>query len=195
MKGLKTIAREWMGCQKCPLHEGRNTLVFGDGPQDAKIMIVGEAPGENEDLQGLPFVGQAGEVLNDLLKEAGIRRESVFLTNVVACRPPGNREPTNQEISACLPRLHDIIYTIDPLIIVAMGNVASWALTKKRSITANRGDISVISIPGVTRPVPYPVLLTLHPAFLLRNPDIGKGGWVDLVVEDLKLAAKVANSL
>lgn len=193
MKGLKALATEWEGCQRCPLHETRNSIVFGTGPQNAKIVIVGEAPGAEEDKQGLPFVGKAGALLDTLLSNVGLDRKKVFLTNAVACRPPGNATPSVDIIHTCRPRLLETIYIIDPVLVVAMGKVAVKALTNKQvTITEKRGDIYTISVPGIVLPVTYPVLVTLHPAFLLRNPEPGETGWLKMVENDLAKARRIA---
>lgn len=118
------------GCRKCPLADGRTQTVFGDGNPQARVLIVGEAPGKNEDLQGIPFVGAAGKYLNELLAIAGLRREDVFIANVLKCRPPGNRDPRPEEIELCTPYLREQTRTIDPEFIVTLGNFSTKFILK-----------------------------------------------------------------
>ena len=154
-------------CAKCELHRNRTQVVFGDGNPYSPVVFVGEAPGEDEDRQGRPFVGRAGKYLNKKIEEVlGLRREEVYITNVCKCRPPGNRKPTPAEINACFPYLKKEIDIIKPKVICCLGATAGEGiLGKKLSITKVRG-----------KNVPYPydpsitVLLTYHPAYILRNP-------------------------
>ncbi len=121
MPTLEEIARQIEECKACPLYKTRNKPVPGEGPEDAKIMLVGEAPGRNEDLQGRPFVGQAGKFLDELLDLAGLSREEVFIGNVVKCRPPGNRDPLPSEILACRHWLEEQFQVISPRVVVSLG--------------------------------------------------------------------------
>lgn len=196
MKGLGAIVEEWGNCTKCPLHETRRTIVLGEGPQNADIVIVGEAPGKVEDETGKPFRGASGAVLDEKLEIAGIDRDKIFITNAVACHPPEDRDPEPEEIAACRPRLLETIYIVDPILIIAMGAVAAKALTgKAQKITSKRGEILTISIPGIVDEVQYPVLLTVHPAYLLRSYDTLDGGWVSMFVEDLRMAKKIVDGV
>ena len=122
---LDAIRAQVENCQACALCETRTNIVFGDGDPHARVLIVGEAPGKNEDLQGKPFVGAAGKFLDELLEEAGLKREEVFIANVLKCRPPSNRNPQADEIEACAPFLREQTQSIDPWIIVTMGNFAT----------------------------------------------------------------------
>ena len=136
---LKAQAEE---CRACPLHEGRTNLVFGIGSESARVLIVGEAPGKNEDLQGEPFVGAAGKNLNALLALAGLTREEVYIANVLKCRPPGNRDPQADEIQACTPFLREQTRTIDPEFIVTLGNFSTkFILKTDRGITTLHGQL------------------------------------------------------
>ena len=117
-------------CHACPLADGRTQTVFGDGNPEARVLFVGEAPGKNEDLQGIPFVGKAGQNLNALLEIAGLDREDVFIANVLKCRPPGNRDPRPEEIQVCTPFLREQTRTIDPEFIVTLGNFATKFILK-----------------------------------------------------------------
>lgn len=128
-------------CDLCPLSANATTICMdGSGPNDAQIMIVGEAPGFTEDRQGVPFVGRAGQVLNEMLEQAGFRREDVFVTNSVRCRPPENREPAAKELEACRRYLIDEIGAVRPRVIVALGNSALKTLTGKSGVSKYRGE-------------------------------------------------------
>ena len=127
---LEQIRTDVEACRRCPLADGRTQTVFGDGNPDARVLIVGEAPGKNEDLQGIPFVGAAGKYLNELLAIAGLKREDVFIANVLKCRPPGNRDPRPEEIELCTPYLREQTRTIDPEFIVTLGNFSTKFILK-----------------------------------------------------------------
>lgn len=139
---LDAIRDQVENCQACALCETRTNIVFGDGDPHARVLIVGEAPGKNEDLQGKPFVGAAGKFLDELLEEAGLKREGVFIANVLKCRPPSNRNPQADEIEACAPFLREQTQSIDPWIIVTMGNFATqFILRTGTGITRLRGTV------------------------------------------------------
>ena len=139
---LETLQAQAMACHACPLADGRTNVVFGTGNPQARVLIVGEAPGKNEDLQGVPFVGAAGQYLNELLTYAGLRREDVYIANVLKCRPPGNRNPLPSEIEVCTPFLREQTRTIDPLFIVTLGNFATkFILKTDRGITGLHGKL------------------------------------------------------
>ena len=127
---LVALYREASGCLRCPLHEGRTRVVFGSGNADADLMFVGEAPGQQEDLQGLPFVGRAGKLLDELIEEIGLVRADVFVANVLKCRPPGNRDPQPEEIESCRPYLHRQVELIEPRLICTLGNFATKLITR-----------------------------------------------------------------
>lgn len=127
---LDEIQEQVASCHKCPLADGRTQTVFGAGDPAARVLIVGEAPGKNEDLQGVPFVGAAGKYLDELLSIAGLRREEVFIANVLKCRPPGNRDPRPEEIELCTPYLREQTRTIDPEFIVTLGNFSTKFILK-----------------------------------------------------------------
>ncbi|MGZ5375823.1 MAG: uracil-DNA glycosylase [Solirubrobacterales bacterium] len=169
-KKLVEVYNEASGCVKCPLSETRNTVVFGAGNADADLMFVGEAPGAEEDRQGLPFVGRAGQLLNQLLEGIGLKREDVFIANTLMCRPPGNRDPQPDEISTCRPWLDQKIALIEPRVICTLGNFATKLLTgNPTGITKVRGMPQQHLIGG--RPVHlFPLL---HPAAALRTPAMG----------------------
>lgn len=156
--------REQLGeCTRCPLHEGRRTLVFGDGNPEAELMFIGEGPGEQEDRQGLPFVGRAGELLTRMIERGlGIHRADVYICNIVKCRPPGNRTPLANEVATCRPFLDGQIDAVLPKVIVTLGKPASSLLLGREiSITRVRGTWHAYR--GI------PVMPTFHPAFILRQ--------------------------
>jgi uracil-DNA glycosylase len=163
---LVELFHEASGCVRCPLHEGRTKVVFGSGNANADLMFVGEAPGMHEDLQGLPFVGRAGKLLDQLLEEVGLQRSDVFITNVLLCRPPGNRDPQLEEIETCKPYLHRKIELIEPKVICTLGNFATKLLTRsQRGITGVHGRPQVHELGGRTVRV-FPIY---HPAAALRS--------------------------
>jgi len=162
-------------CKRCPLWETRNHLVFGEGDPHAQLMFVGEAPGREEDLQGRPFVGQAGKLLTQFLQGIGLSRDEVYIANILKCRPPGNRTPQSQEIEACLLFLLKQIQAIQPRIICTLGAVATQTLLGQRaSITRIRGQ----SLPWRWGIKLFP---TFHPAYLLRNPGQKKSAYQDFL--------------
>jgi uracil-DNA glycosylase family 4 len=175
-QGLRAIREELGDCQRCRLAEGRKTIVFGQGSPSAELMFVGEAPGAEEDEQGLAFVGRAGRLLTDII-EKGLRmkREDVFIANCIKCRPPRNRNPETDEILACEPFLEAQIRAIQPKVIVALGKFAAhWLLKTAVPITRLRGRLGEWE--GI------PAMPTYHPAYLLRNPRAKKDLWEDMKV-------------
>jgi len=166
---LVALFNEVKGCTKCPLHETRTKAVFGAGNADAGLMFVGEAPGAEEDRQGLPFVGRAGQLLNQMLEEIGLSREEVFIANVLKSRPPGNRDPQPLEIETCKPYLFEQIRLIEPTVICTLGNFATKLLSgNPTGITRVHGTPQVHELGG--RMV---FLLPLfHPAAALRTPAV-----------------------
>ena len=185
---LIALYREVSECTRCPLHEGRTKAVFGAGNSDADLMFIGEAPGAEEDRQGLPFVGRAGELLNQLLEGIGMKREDAFIANILKSRPPGNRDPHPDEIEACWPYLERQISLIEPRVIATLGNFATKKITGSQTgITRVRGTPQVHPIGGRTVFV-FPLL---HPAAALRTPSL-----VDTLREDFaKLPALLTEPL
>lgn len=170
---LKEIRTELGECKRCKLSQGRRQIVFGDGSARAALMFIGEGPGEEEDLQGLPFVGAAGGLLNNLLSKLGLRREEVYIANVVKCRPPGNRNPEADETEQCLPFLRKQIEAIKPQVIVTLGRVATEALLETQTpITQLRGKWQKY---GKIKVMP-----TFHPSYLLRFPRERQKTWEDM---------------
>jgi DNA polymerase len=166
---LVALYKEVSKCTKCPLHETRSKAVFGAGNADAELMFVGEAPGAEEDRQGLPFVGRAGQLLNQMLGEIGLSRDDVFIANVLKSRPPGNRDPRPQEIEACEPYLFEQVRLIEPRVVCTLGNFSTKLLSgDPTGITRVRGTPQVHELGG--RAV---FLLPLfHPAAALRTPAV-----------------------
>jgi uracil-DNA glycosylase len=171
---LVEAATDAATCPRCRLAESRTRVVFGVGAPDADLMFIGEAPGFHEDKQGEPFVGAAGQLLTRMLGEIGLRREDVYIANVLKCRPPGNRNPEPDEVAKCAPHLLRQIGLIQPKLILAMGRFAAQALLGT--------DATIASLRGrVHRYAGVPLVVTYHPAYLLRNlPDKAKA-WADLV--------------
>jgi DNA polymerase len=168
--------REWIGdCQRCKLAKGRKNIVFGQGNPRAELMFVGEAPGAEEDEQGLAFVGRAGQLLTKIIEAIGLRREDVFIANVLKCRPPQNRNPEPDEIMSCQPFLERQIEVIRPKVLVGLGKFGGqWLLKTAEPISRIRGRVGDYN--GI-KAIP-----TYHPAFLLRNPAAKKEVWEDMKV-------------
>lgn len=170
---LDSIRQELGNCQRCALHASRTQIVFGTGNPHAELVFVGEAPGREEDLQGEPFVGQAGQLLTRIIEAIGLKRQEVYITNVIKCRPPENRNPAPEEIAACEPFLIKQLQAIRPRLICALGTFAAQTLLKTEAkISALRGKFHVYQ--GI------PIMPTYHPAFLLRNPQKKRDVWEDM---------------
>jgi DNA polymerase len=172
--------RALQGCRRCKLCEGRSTIVFGSGNPQAELVVIGEGPGADEDAQGKPFVGRAGQLLTKMLESVQLTRDEVYITNTVLCRPPGNRNPEADELAACRPFLDAKLAAIQPKVVLALGSVATQALLQtKEAIGKLRGRIHPF---GAAILIP-----TFHPAFLLRNPgpEYRRMAW-----DDLKLAKR-----
>ncbi len=170
---LQSIREEIGDCTRCKLCHGRTNIVFGVGSPHARLMFVGEGPGRDEDLQGEPFVGRAGQLLTKMIEAMGYRREEVYIGNIVKCRPPDNRYPEPEEVATCTPFLLKQIAAIGPKVIVTLGNLASQTLLQtKTGITSLRGRFHDLN--GI------PLMPTFHPAYLLRNPEMKKPCWEDL---------------
>ncbi len=181
---LEELYKKMSSEGKCVLYQGSSGYVFGDGNPDSPVVFVGEAPGEEEDIQKKPFVGRAGRYLNEKLQEVGLRREDVYITNVVKSRPPGNRKPTKEEMISCIPYLRKEIEIIKPKLIVCLGSTAlEGLLGKNLPITRYRGQIFDYPFDRNIK-----VFLTYHPAYVLRNPQADKEFTQDMkkVVELLK---------
>jgi len=170
---LDQLGQQMAECRACGLYQTRKNLVFGDGDPQADLMFIGEAPGGDEDAQGLPFVGAAGQLLSRMIKAMGLKREEVYICNILKCRPPRNRNPEPEEIAACEGTLQRQIEIIKPRIILALGGVATKHLLRTDvGITRLRGRFSTYH--GV------PLMPTFHPAYLLRNSGAKREAWSDL---------------
>lgn len=172
-RGLTVIREDLGDCKRCKLHSGRTNIVYGVGSPTAEICFVGEGPGADEDLQGEPFVGRAGQLLTQMIKAMGLEREDVYICNVVKCRPPNNRDPEPDEVTACSPFLIRQVRAVGPKVIVTLGkHAAHTVLNVKTPITRLRGTWGAFD--GI------PVMPTFHPSFLLRDPTQKKFAWEDL---------------
>ena len=162
-------------CQRCPLGQTRTNLVFGVGNPRARVMFVGEGPGRNEDEQGEPFVGAAGQKLNSILAEAGLTRDEIYIANVIKCRPPGNRNPRPEEIEACSPFLREQIRSIWPDVIVCLGNFATqFVMRTEKGVTKLRGQMYQVGH--------FQVIPTFHPAATIYHPE-----WLNDLVADMRM--------
>src|SRR2546426_2984200 len=180
---LQAIREDLGDCQRCKLAPSRKNIVFGSGNPRAELMFVGEAPGADEDDQGLPFVGRAGQLLTKIIESMGMKREDVYIANVVKCRPPENRTPLPDEIATCSPFLFQQILAIRPRVIVCLGTPATQTVLSTRdTITRLRGTFH--DLEG------FRVMPTFHPAYLLRNPAAKREVWDDMkkVMIELKQA-------
>jgi len=193
---LGGLKKAWRACERCKLCATRRKVVFACGPGDANIMIIGHAPSEDDDKKGAPFQGSNGGMLEWVCKQAGLNPESLFMTNLLMCFPPENRDPAKAEILECQPRLLDQIRLVDPYLIIASGRVAAQTLTKQRtmSVMKRRGEIVDCEFDGPFGPYTVPVLITIHPAMLLRNPDMD-GGILSATVEDFRMAKRISERL
>ncbi|MBA2656162.1 MAG: uracil-DNA glycosylase [Tatlockia sp.] len=171
---LVVLQREVAACQRCPLHLNRTQTVFSRGSSQAKLMIIGEAPGFYEDQQGLPFVGKAGMLLNQMMQSIGINENQVYIANVLKCRPPANRDPAIEEISQCSSHLAQQIDLVAPALILALGRFAGQFLVNK-TIPLNQLRKSIYQYRNT------PFIVSYHPAYLLRNPKDKKKAFSDLL--------------
>jgi uracil-DNA glycosylase family 4 len=169
------LAQQVANCQLCELHATRKQAVFGVGNQQADWLIIGEAPGAEEDRQGEPFVGRAGQLLNAMLKAIGLKREQVYIANILKCRPPNNRDPRPEEAACCSPYLQRQIELIQPRLILALGRIAAQRLLQTNTSLARlRGKVHTLES------TQSPVIVTYHPAYLLRSPAEKRKAWQDL---------------
>ncbi len=202
VKALKIIREDLGDCTRCVLHkQGRKQIVFGVGNPKAELMFVGEGPGADEDAQGEPFVGRAGQLLNNMIKAMGIAREDVYIANIVKCRPPGNRTPEREECATCSPFLMRQIAVINPKVIVALGAVAAKTLlAMNASMMQLRGRFYDFRPAGIRSNDPdwdgCKLAVTYHPAFLLRDPRQKGEAWKDLqmVMKELGMKGPKANA-
>jgi uracil-DNA glycosylase family 4 len=173
LQTLQEIEAGLQGCTRCKLHKGRHNIVFGVGDARARLMFVGEAPGEDEDLKGEPFVGRAGQLLTKMIEAMGLSREQVYICNTVKCRPPNNRNPEPDELETCEPFLKGQLAAVKPEVIVTLGKFAAQALL--------RDDTAISRLRGQWREYEgIPLMATFHPAYLLRSPGEKGKVWDDL---------------
>ncbi len=172
-ESLDELNSKICNCQNCALGKTRTKFVFGVGNPNADAMLIGEAPGRDEDLQGEPFVGRAGKLLNDILKAVNFKREEVYIANILKCRPPNNRDPLPLEMETCIPYLHKQIDLIQPKVILCLGRVAANGLLNKK-LSLGQLRESTYEFNGIK------VMATYHPAALLRNPNWKRGCWEDV---------------
>jgi uracil-DNA glycosylase len=183
-EALRAIQYEIGDCTRCALSAGRNKIVFGDGDPNARLMFVGEGPGADEDAQGLPFVGRAGQLLNNMIAATGLKREQVYIANIVKCRPPQNRTPEPEEANTCSPFLFQQIDVVRPEVIVALGSTAAtYLLGVKSSLSGLRGRVHTCR--------DTKLIITYHPAYLLRDPRQKKEAWQDLKLAMAELGLSV----
>ncbi|OGH96162.1 MAG: hypothetical protein A2X42_00255 [Candidatus Margulisbacteria bacterium GWF2_38_17] len=172
-------------CVQCPLHKSRTNLVPGAGPSPSNLMLIGEGPGQQEDIQGVPFVGRAGQLLTSILLSVGIRREDIYITNIVKCRPPQNRNPEEKEVLACRTYLVNQLLVLKPKIIILVGSPALKAvLDKTISITKARGQWFFQKVPYMQEELA--IMPVFHPSYLLRNASREVGGPKWLTWQDMK---------
>ncbi|MGR9086690.1 MAG: uracil-DNA glycosylase [Gammaproteobacteria bacterium] len=170
----RRLESEVSQCRKCGLCESRSQTVFGSGCRQTDWMLIGEAPGQQEDLQGLPFVGKAGMLLTEMLRAMGLARDEVFITNILKCRPPGNRDPKPEEAASCREYLDRQIALVRPKIILAVGRISAQTLLETDApLSRLRGKVHLLN--------DIPVIVVYHPAYLLRNPADKKKAWLDLL--------------
>ena len=172
-ESLEELNAKICNCQNCVLGKTRTKFVFGVGNPNADAMLIGEAPGHDEDLQGEPFVGRAVKLLNDILKAVNFRREDVYIANILKCRPPNNRDPLPVEMETCIPYLHKQIDLIKPKVILCLGRVAANGLLNKK-LSLGQLRENTYEFDGIK------VIVTYHPAALLRNPNWKRGCWEDV---------------
>jgi uracil-DNA glycosylase len=174
--GWAELERAVKTCTLCPLHKTRTQGVFGVGNRNAQWMVIGEAPGADEDRQGEPFVGRAGQLLNSMLKAIGLKREQVFIANILKSRPPNNRDPRPEEVQACIPYLFRQIELVNPRLILCVGRIAAQTLLETdTTIGKLRGQLHRIA-------GNRPMIVTYHPAYLLRSPGEKRKSWADLLL-------------
>ena len=169
------LERQVAGCTRCVLHQGRTQTVFGVGNRNAKLMVIGEAPGAEEDRQGKPFVGRAGQLLTAMLAAIDLPRDEVYIANILKCRPPNNRDPEASEAAACTPYLERQIALVNPRVLLAVGRIAAqWLLDTDEPLGRLRGRAHQFG------PQAVPLIITYHPAYLLRSPGQKRKAWEDL---------------
>ncbi len=190
LERLKQVKDEWRDCNRCELAKTRNKIVWYRGSPSSNLMGVGEGPGSDENEVGKPFIGQAGQTLDSLFEEAGVPVRKVFIINRIGCRPPGNRKPTVNELSACRGRLKLMMRIVKPKVLLLFGATAAELAGIKRAITRHRGSVEDVEILIDGRVRHYPAVITFHPSYLNR-----KGGGPEIreqMISDIQLAWRLA---
>lgn len=183
---LESLKQCVANCTACALHQSRTQTVFGTGNPEARLMIIGEAPGFHEDQQGKPFVGRAGQLLTAMIQAMGYQREEVYIANILKCRPPENRDPSAEEVASCTPFLNQQIALIKPRLLLAVGRVAAhYLLNTRQSLESLRGQIHPFGEQKT------PLIITYHPAYLLRSPADKKKAYLDLQFVQKTLASLI----
>ena len=186
---MDKLREKLKNCTKCPLHCTRTNVVISDGSVSADIMLIGEAPGADEDKTGIPFVGRAGKLLNEFLIKAGLdRKKDLYIANTVKCRPPENRKPTKEEKIACEDNLKKQIDMVKPKVIILCGATAMESFIKDKKLTISKARGQVFDLNGIK------LVPVFHPSYLLRQHSIQKGSPRDLMLEDLKMVKALVNS-
>lgn len=185
---LKELKKNLQNCTKCPLCESRNNIVFSDGNTNAPIMLIGEAPGADEDKTGIPFVGRAGKLLNEFLSKAGLNRETdIYIANTVKCRPPENRKPTDTEKLACAGNLKAQINVVKPKVIILCGGTAMESFLKDKKLTISKARGKVFEYNNNIKLVPI-----FHPSYLLRQHSTEPNSPRGLMLQDLKMIKSIS---
>lgn len=196
-KTLEMLRTEIAGCTLCELHKGRNSIVFGEGDSDAPIMLIGEGPGADEDREGKPFVGRSGNFLGKGLKRVGLERSSIYIANIVKCRPPNNRDPHAEEIATCGKFLDAQIAAIKPYVIVTLGRFAANYVSGNKGVSLSQLRKQDLVYGKIEGQKPIPIIPAYHPAFILRkiqdSKETGKS-YVLQFLDDLKQAIAVSRS-
>lgn len=186
---MDNLREKLKNCTKCPLHCTRTNVVISDGSVSADIMLIGEAPGADEDKTGIPFVGRAGKLLNEFLIKAGLdRKKDLYIANTVKCRPPENRKPTKEEKIACEDNLKKQIDMVKPKVIILCGATAMESFIKDKKLTISKARGQVFDLNGIK------LVAIFHPSYLLRQHSMQKGSPRDLMLEDLKMVKALVNS-
>jgi len=184
---LSNLQDRWIGCKRCDLHKERNNVIFWRGNPCAKIMLIGEAPGETEDLEGAPFIGASGKQLDLMLKKCGLKEKHIFVSNVLGCRPPRNANPEPKQVKECRPRIERLIQIVKPEVIVLLGGQAALYMAGITILKPWKGKIVEMSISKDN----YSAIVTYHPSYYLRRGK-DKTIWKE-IVSHIKMAIKVAN--
>lgn len=207
---LEDIYSKWYNCTGCSLHKGRKEIVFGVGNPEADIVVIGTAPGKDEDEEGIPFVGESGFVQDELLREVGLSKDDIYCVNLVACRPymrikdfktdqmrDEQRDPNRIEIATCRSLWEEIVYMVNPHLIVAYGNVVCGSVLTARGpkITQIQGELMETTIPGKLGPVRYPVMPMFQPAYLARNKDRSRGSYMTKAVQSWQRAVLFVDAI